>query len=214
MTSGIPTNSSAVLDGKKEAPGASGSSNSKNIFLQKYPSEIAGGGTLKYEKENLFNYQVLFRSEGGDIIIGSRNIFEDSVCIYNKSKTQPLIIGNYNHFKIGSRVEASHVGNFNDFGMNSYVDSQAYIENANVVGTSARVNSGPIRISKNTVSFNGTIEDNFNFNEDNHKKKVFALLKVNLEIMSKKHMKERGLASQVSGQSQTLSQAQSQPKGV
>ena len=83
--------------------------NSKNIFIQKYPSEIQGGGSLKYEKENLFNPAIIFRSEGGDIVIGSRNIFEETVYIYNKSKTQPLIIGNYNHFKIGARIDCNHV---------------------------------------------------------------------------------------------------------
>ena len=43
-------------------------------------------------------------SEGGDIKIGNYNIFEDKVMIYNSSKTQPMFIGNFNHFKECCRI--------------------------------------------------------------------------------------------------------------
>ena len=76
-----------------------------------------------------------------------------------------------------------------------------FVENNNIVGTCAKINSGPIRLNNKIVSFNGVIEDNYNFNEDVHKKRIFGLLKVNLEIISKKHMKERSMVSQTNEKS-------------
>jgi hypothetical protein len=46
----------------------------------------------------VFHCGVTFASEGGDIIVGSYNVFEDKALIYNTSNKDPLIIGDYNHF--------------------------------------------------------------------------------------------------------------------
>lgn len=47
-------------------------------------------------KNNVIQTGVTFGSEGGDIQIGSYNIFEDKTFIYNPHPSQALIIGDFN----------------------------------------------------------------------------------------------------------------------
>ena len=157
-----------------------------NIFIQTYPTELTGGGKLKYEKENLFNPAITFKSEGGDIIIGSRNLFEEGVILYNRSKTQPMIIGNYNHFKMNARIESNSVGNFNEFGINSFVDSTVIVQNNNLLGTSAKLTGLNGTLNNKLSIFNGTIDDNIHFNENNHRSKIFSILKMSLAVLQNK----------------------------
>lgn len=54
------------------------------------------GGQLHVKKNNVFHCGVTFASEGGDIIIGNFNIFEDKVLIYNSSSKEAMVVGDYN----------------------------------------------------------------------------------------------------------------------
>ena len=77
-------------------------------------------------------------SEGGPIVIGNYNIFEDKVIILNKSKTEKMIIGSFNHFKEGARIYNTNVGSGNKFGINCHID-KCYLENGNIIGSSTKL---------------------------------------------------------------------------
>ncbi len=54
------------------------------------------GGELLIKKNNVFHTGITFASEGGNIIVGNFNIFDDRVLIYNTSPKETLNIGDYN----------------------------------------------------------------------------------------------------------------------
>lgn len=61
-------------------------------------------GKLNLGENNVFHCSIYLMSEGGPITIGNYNIFEDKVVILNKSKTEPMEIGSFNHFKEGAKI--------------------------------------------------------------------------------------------------------------
>lgn len=92
----------------------------KNLFFKPMIVRM-DKGKLNLGENNVFHVSVYLMSEGGDINIGNYNIFEDKVIILNKSKTETMEIGNFNHFKEGSRIQSSNIGNYNEFGINCHV---------------------------------------------------------------------------------------------
>lgn len=67
-------------------------------------------GFVNIKKNNVFHSQVIFASEGGDINVGSYNIFEDKVIIHNISSTETLNIGDMNYFKECSKIVSCQIG--------------------------------------------------------------------------------------------------------
>ena len=68
---------------------------------------------VKIGKGNIFESSVEIDTAGGEIEIGTYNVFEAFVRIYNSSKTEKMIIGSYNYFEIKTIVNTSMIGNFN-----------------------------------------------------------------------------------------------------
>ena len=152
----------------------------QNIFFKPTVLKL-NNGRLKVGENNIFHPMVYICSEGGDIIIGNFNIFEEKAFIYNKSKTNPMIIGDANYFKIGTRIQNCAVGNLNEFGINSYVDS-CLIVNGNIIGADSKVKPSSQLIDKKTISYNGTIADNMVFEESKRKKVISQMIKKTYEL--------------------------------
>ncbi len=152
----------------------------QNIFFKPTILKL-NNGKLKVGENNIFHPMVYIFSEGGDIIIGSFNIFEEKVFIYNKSKTNPMIVGDANYFKIGARIQNCAVGNLNEFGINSYVDS-CLIGNGNIIGADSKLKPSSQLIDKKTISYNGAIADNMVFEESKRKKVISLMIKKTYEL--------------------------------
>jgi len=62
-------------------------------------------------------------AEGGNIVIGEFNIFEERVKIINRARKdehgriikKDMIIGNYNVFEVQSYIDSSDIGDLNEF---------------------------------------------------------------------------------------------------
>ena len=76
-------------------------------------------------------------AEGGDIIIGENNIFEERVKIINRVRKdengkpvkKDMYIGNFNVFEVGAQVDSSDIGDLNEFQHKSTVLEGCKIEN-------------------------------------------------------------------------------------
>src|SRR5690242_19806516 len=72
-------------------------------------------------------------AEGGPIIIGECNLIEEYVKIINKEK-EPMIIGSYNVFEVGSYSESMKVGDFNILESKCKIGRKTLLSNGCVVG--------------------------------------------------------------------------------
>lgn len=81
----------------------------KNLFFKPLVVRTEGGN-INLGQNNIFHVNVYLMSEGGAITIGNYNIFEDKVIILNKSKTEEMIIGSFNHFKEGAKIYNTNIG--------------------------------------------------------------------------------------------------------
>ena len=109
----------------------------KNLFFIPIVMKM-GKAKLEIGENNVFHSLVYLFSEGGDIKIGNINIFEEKVFIYNRSKTETMIIGNENYFKIGCRIYSTHINNLNEFGINSLIE-QCKIGDGNIIGADTKI---------------------------------------------------------------------------
>ncbi|GAA5878797.1 hypothetical protein JCM16303_007186 [Sporobolomyces ruberrimus] len=78
----------------------------------------------------------------GPIIIGSNNIIEENVVIVNRLK-QPLVIGDYNLFQVGCRIESPKIGDYNNFGIRSRVSPHVQVESNCTIGAGCIVLPSP-----------------------------------------------------------------------
>lgn len=141
----------------------------KNLFFKPLIVRTEGG-KLNVGENNVFHVSVYLMSEGGPITIGNYNIFEDKVVILNKSKTEPMEIGNFNYFKEGARIQSTNIGNFNEFGINCHVQ-KCSVGNGNIIGAFARLKPSNQKLKSKTIAQNGLVQEN-KMHDDNYQKKV------------------------------------------
>ncbi len=160
----------------------------QNIFFKPTVLKL-NNAKLKIGKNNVFHPMIYIFSEGGDIVIGSSNVFEEKTFIYNKSKTNQMIIGDDNYFKIGARVHNCAIGNLNEFGINSFVDS-CFIGSCNIFGTDSKTKPSGQLIDKKTITLNGNMADNLIYDEGRRKKVISVMIKktdeLNKRLIAKK----------------------------
>ncbi|GAB6020068.1 Dynactin subunit 6 [Chamberlinius hualienensis] len=96
-------------------------------------------------------------AESGPIIIGEGNLIEEQVNIINSNeskhvKSQPMIIGNYNVFEVGTYCEALQVGDNNVLEAKCKVGRDTKITNGCVIGAMCEVTT-PETIPENMVIY-------------------------------------------------------------
>ncbi|GAA99293.1 hypothetical protein E5Q_05988 [Mixia osmundae IAM 14324] len=79
---------------------------------------------------------------GGAIVIGKGNIIEENATILNRRK-EPMIIGDYNHFEVGCRVECPVVGSSNTFGGRCRLTAQTSVTDRCTIGAGCQVAPQP-----------------------------------------------------------------------
>lgn len=100
-----------------------------NIVIPSLDLSKAHEDKITIGKGNIFQPGVLIETQGGEVVIGDNNIFEEKTKIYNMSvkidgklSNQKMVIGNGNIFKVQSKVFTSNIGNYNIFGEKSSID--------------------------------------------------------------------------------------------
>ena len=166
--------------GSKEEDSAEKYYKTQNIFFKPLVTKVAGA-TVKLGENNVFHPMVYIYSEGGEVVIGSFNVFEEKVFVYNRSKTQPLIIGDANVFRVGARVQSSVVGSLNELGANSFVDG-CVLGKCNILAADARLKPSAQPLEHKTVSQAGVVADNLLYDETRRKKIVSMMVKKTYEL--------------------------------
>ena len=149
-------------------------SKTKNLVIRQIIVKMNGKGRIHIGENNVIHPWVRFMSEGGDIRIGSKNIFEEKTVIYNKSSTNPMVIGDENYFKIGSKIYSSNIEDLNEFGINCHVD-ESRIGTGNLIADEVKVKLGETLLEKKSYALNGNVIDNLAFSE---KRKAMIILMI------------------------------------
>ena len=158
-------------------------------------SKICKGATVKGLQEGTvkFGYGCMVHpfaniiTEGGSTLtFGDYNIIEEGVTIKacpkvnaktgNKEPTQ-ILIGNYNHFKIGSHIENTSVQNYNVIEykakiVNGYIESNTIMTPMAELKEGKILRSGAVLLPKNKLMINST------FDEETYKKNIENLVGV------------------------------------
>ena len=132
-------------------------------------------------------YSHIVAEEGSSIVFGDYNIIEEGVVIkacskYNsktkKEEPSTINIGNYNHFKIGCRVENTNVGNNNviDYRakiVNGLIESKTVMAPMSELKEGKILKEGAIFLPQNRLIFNSFFDEQIH--EDNIKNLVGIL---------------------------------------
>lgn len=74
---------------------------------------------IRYGTNNIFCTNFRIESKGkGSIAIGDYNLFDDNVTLVNNSD-EDMIIGSFNHLRVGSSFLGGNIGSHNIFGVKS-----------------------------------------------------------------------------------------------
>ena len=118
-------------------------------------------------------YSRIITEGGSSIIFGDYNIIEEGVLIKACPKLNPktgkeeptsIIIGNYNHFKIGSEIVNTSVQDYNviDYKakvVNGFIESKTVIAPLSEVQEGKIIRTGAIVLPKNKLMINSTFEE-------------------------------------------------------
>jgi len=85
-----------------------------------------GAGCVLHPKCTMFAY-------AGPIVMGDCCIVEETAVIVNRNKA-PMVIGSYNLFETGCRIEAASIGSYNTFEPKSRVPSSIALKDYCVIG--------------------------------------------------------------------------------
>ncbi|GAA5844389.1 hypothetical protein JCM3766R1_006377 [Sporobolomyces carnicolor] len=78
----------------------------------------------------------------GPIVLGTDNVLEENVVIVNRLR-RPLVIGDYNLFQVGSRIESPRIGSHNNFGIRSRTSPHVSIGSNCTIGSACLVLPSP-----------------------------------------------------------------------
>lgn len=156
-------------------------------------TKICKGALVKgYQEGNIkFGYGCMIHpyskiiTEGGSsIIFGDYNIIEEDVVIKacpklnnktGKEEPSSIIIGNYNHFKIGSHVENTSVGDYNIIDYRAKIVN-GFIESKTIMAPLAEVKEGKILRTNAVILPNNKVMINGAFDEETHKNNIKNLV--------------------------------------
>ncbi|XP_039255292.2 dynactin subunit 6-like [Styela clava] len=116
-------------------------------------AEIKGDVTIG--SKTIIHPKARICAQDGPIIIGEGNLIEEQSLIINKNipgetEGQPLIIGNYNVFEVGSVCETKAVGDNNIIESKAKVGPYTKLTNGCVIGALCEVNTNEI-LPENTL---------------------------------------------------------------
>lgn len=163
---------------------------SKNLFFKPFIMRM-NKGKLNLGENNIFHSMVYIMSEGGDIKIGNLNIFEEKVIIFNRSKTNTMVIGNCNYFKVGSKIYTSLIDDYNEFGINSHVE-ECKIGNGNIIGSNTKLKPSSQVWKQKTISTNGLISENKLFKPAKNKNVMIYTIKKTSDVYRQMINQKRG----------------------
>ncbi|XP_074596611.1 dynactin subunit 6 [Brevipalpus obovatus] len=90
-------------------------------------------GDVVIESRTITHPTVTIIAEKGPIRIGESNLIEEYVTIINRSD-EPMIIGNYNLFEVGSYSESLSIGDNNVLEYRSRVGPRCFLTNGCIIG--------------------------------------------------------------------------------
>jgi carbonic anhydrase/acetyltransferase-like protein (isoleucine patch superfamily) len=152
----------------------------KNLFFKPFKMNM-NNGKLSLGENNIFHSMVYVMSEGGDIKIGNLNIFEEKVIIYNRSKTNTMVVGNCNMFKIGAKIVTCLIEDYNEFGIDSHVE-ECKIGNGNIIGSNTKLKPSPQVWNQKTISTNGLFSENKLFQPEKKKTIMIYTIKKTSDV--------------------------------
>lgn len=90
-------------------------------------------GDVSIGSKTIVHPTAMIRAEKGPIIIGGCNLIEEFVQIINKN-TEPMVIGSYNVFEVGSYSESMRIGDHNVLESKCRLGSKCHLTTGCVVG--------------------------------------------------------------------------------
>lgn len=156
----------------------------KNMVLKPLGLKLAGNARLHIGENNVIHPAVRLWSAGGDIRLGSCNILEEKVCLYNRSETAPLVLGDYNLLKVGSRVFSAELGSCNELGVNAAVED-CRLGSGNLLGADCRVQSDAAPLERKSVSLYWPPADRAAFDEKAHRHATLITIKKTNEALKR-----------------------------
>ncbi|GMT32479.1 hypothetical protein PFISCL1PPCAC_23776 [Pristionchus fissidentatus] len=103
-------------------------------------NEVTITGEVTIGSDCVVHPKAIIRATRGPIIIGDRNLIEETALIENSNEDgAPLVIGEDNYFEIGSVVRARSIGARNIFGIQCVVGSEVVVTDGCSIGVRCSV---------------------------------------------------------------------------
>mmetsp|Transcript_57122 Transcript_57122/g.128402 ORF Transcript_57122/g.128402 Transcript_57122/m.128402 type:complete len:233 (+) Transcript_57122:2-700(+) len=107
-------------------------------------AKVSGPGGVTIGEGSVVHPACTIYAKVGPIQIGSNNIFEEQVMIVNAS-VEPLVIGNYNTFEVGSKMlDTGTVGDLNVFECKSKLGKGVVVADGCTVGACVSLQDGEV----------------------------------------------------------------------
>ncbi|EGR34330.1 hypothetical protein IMG5_016210 [Ichthyophthirius multifiliis] len=146
------------------------------IICQK--SEVTAN--IKFGQGCIIHPNSAIIAEGGDIVIGDYNIIEERVNIVNRknkespSKNKTMIIGSYNMFEVGSKIDTCDIGDFNTFEARCIVEQGCIIKNKCSIGSTIKIPQNTV-LDEKKIHFPDKVIKEMNFDEQKYKKNIIQM---------------------------------------
>lgn len=95
-------------------------------------------GVVTIGSKTIVHPTATIRAESGPIMIGAYNLIEEYTTIVNKNK-EPMVIGSFNVFEVGSCCESINVGDYNVLESKSRLGPKCILSTGCVIGSKCNV---------------------------------------------------------------------------